>query len=242
MKTFCVLSLFLLISASFAVFTVDVESGMVFTGYNDARIPNDGGTLFSLSDELKSDPQVFGRLLLTYDVAPRHHISALFAPLTIKPTGSIDREVVFGDATFPANTPLDAVYKFNSYRLTYRYDLVRNTDLSFGLGLTLKVRDAEIKVSSVTESSSSTNLGFVPLINFKLDWDFAKPVGLLFTGDALAAPQGRAEDVLAALTLKLSPMFRLHGGYRILEGGADAKTVYTFSLFHYAVAGVELFL
>lgn len=242
MKITVVLSLFLLISASFAAFTVDAESGIVFTGYNDARIPNDGGTLLSLSDELKSDPQVFGRLLLTYDIAPSHHISALFAPLTIEPTGSVNREVVFGDATFPANTPLDAVYKFNSYRLTYRYDLVRQTDLNFGLGLTLKVRDAEIKVSSATQSASKTDLGFVPLINFKLDWDFARPVGLLFAGDALAAPQGRAEDVLAALTLRISPMFRLHGGYRLLEGGADAKTVYTFSMFHYAVAGVEMFL
>jgi len=31
----------------------------------------------------------------------------------------------------------------------------------------------------------------------------------------------------------------LFAGYRILEGGADNEEVYTFSLFHYLVAGVE---
>jgi hypothetical protein len=29
-------------------------------------------------------------------------------------------------------------------------------------------------------------------------------------------------------------------GYRILEGGADNDEVYTFSLFHYAIASVAL--
>ena len=49
-------------------------------------------------------------------------------------------------------------------------------------------------------------------------------------GDALAAPQGRAEDVLAALTYGKSDKFRIKIGYRILEGGADNDEVYTFSL------------
>jgi hypothetical protein len=30
----------------------------------------------------------------------------------------------------------------------------------------------------------------------------------------------------------------LKAGYRILEGGADNDKVYTFSLFHHAVAGI----
>ncbi len=33
---------------------IDLESGVVFSGYNDVRIPGDQGTLFSLSKELDS--------------------------------------------------------------------------------------------------------------------------------------------------------------------------------------------
>ena len=38
---------------------LDVESGVVFSGYNDVRIPGDQGTLFSLSEELDASPKVF---------------------------------------------------------------------------------------------------------------------------------------------------------------------------------------
>jgi hypothetical protein len=62
--------------------------------------------------------------------------------------------------------------------------------------------------------------------------------GLLLEGDALAAPQGRAEDVRLAGTFKLSDHFGIRAGYRILEGGADNDEVYNFSLFNYASVGI----
>ena len=49
---------------------------------------------------------------------------------------------------FPANTALEAKYKFNSYRLTYRYDIVKKPKIDFGLGFTAKIRDASIALES----------------------------------------------------------------------------------------------
>ena len=57
-------------------------------------------------------------------------------------------------------------------------------------------------------------------------------------GDALAAPQGRAEDVLIAATYEVSDNLAIRAGYRILEGGADNDEVYNFALFNYASVGV----
>jgi hypothetical protein len=88
-------------------------------------------------------------------------------------------------------------------------------------------------------TSEKTNVGFVPLINFRLLWNINDKFGLLLDGDALAAPQGRAEDVLIAATYKLSDNFGIRAGYRILEGGADNDEVYNFALFHYASFGVS---
>ena len=39
-------------SSTVAQALIDLESGFVFTGYNDVRIPGDQGTLFSLKDNL----------------------------------------------------------------------------------------------------------------------------------------------------------------------------------------------
>jgi hypothetical protein len=69
-------------------------------------------------------------------------------------------------------------------------------------------------------------------------WNIDDTFGLLLYGDALAAPQGRAEDVLIAATYKLSERLGIRAGYRILEGGADNAEVYNFSWFNYASVGI----
>lgn len=77
----------------------------------------------------------------------------------------------------------------------------------------------------------------MPLIHFRLFWKFTKKFALLLDGDALAAPQGRAEDVFAGIIFKASDKINLKAGYRILEGGADNDEVYNFTWLNYASIG-----
>lgn len=221
-----------------AQISLDLESGYVTTGYNDIRIPGNQGTFFSLNEELKAEGKIFYRLRLNYYINSRNIISVLYAPLTVNSKGSVPRDILFEDVVFPANSDIDATYKFNSYRLTYRYELVQKPKFNFGIGFTAKIRDAKIALASADGQSEKVNVGFVPIVNFRLSWNPVEKVGILFEGDALAAPQGRAEDVLLALTYKASDRIGFKAGYRILEGGADNDEVYTFSLFHYAAAGM----
>lgn len=218
---------------------IDLETGPVFTGYNNVRIPGDLGTYFSLKDDLKAKTQIFYRLRASYVIKTRHTLSLLYAPLETTSSGSVSNDILFEGVVFPANTELAGTYKFNSYRLTYRYDIVQKPGFEFGLGFTAKIRDAKISLSSPNLYSEKTNVGFVPIINFMLLWKINEQFGLLLDGDALAAPQGRAEDVLIAATYTLSDNFGIRAGYRILEGGADNDEVYNFTLFHYASVGLS---
>ncbi|MBS4036150.1 MAG: hypothetical protein KGZ85_16930 [Ignavibacterium sp.] len=218
---------------------IDLETGAVFNGYNDVRIPGDQGTLFSLTDDLKTETNIFYRLRASYIIKSRHSLSILYAPLETKSRGIVPNDIFFEGELFNANAQLTNTYKFNSYRLTYRYDFVQKPKLEFGLGVTAKIRDAKIAISSNQLVSQKTNVGFVPLINFRLLWKIDDKFGILLDGDALAAPQGRAEDVLIAAIYKFSDNLKIQVGYRILEGGADNDEVYNFSLFHYASVGLS---
>jgi hypothetical protein len=218
---------------------LDLETGMVNTGYNDVRIPGNQGSFFSLKDDLKANSEIYYRIKLSYSISPRHTLSLLYAPLMTKSEGSISKDIAFAGVLFPANRKIIGKYKFNSYRLTYRYDFVRNHKLDFGLGFTAKIRDARIALSTEGIAAEKANVGFVPIINFRLFWRFHEKLGLLFEGDALAAKQGRAVDVLFAGTYKLSDQLNIKAGYRILEGGADNDEVYNFALFHYLSAGLS---
>ena len=229
-------------SVTLGQFSFDVETGVVFPGYNDVRIPGKGGTLFSLTNELKTEGSIFVRGRVLYSFGSRNTFSVLVAPLMLKASGKIPTAVQFQDKTFGANTPLDAEWKFNSYRLTYRYDFAKSEQIELGVGLTAKIRDAKISLSGGGASSAKTDLGFVPLINFRFLWNPGSGLGLLVEADALAAPQGRAEDVLAAVVLRLSDSYTVRAGYRILEGGADNDKVYNFALLHYVAFGVTVTL
>ena len=218
----------------------EFEVGAAWASRNDVRIPGSGGTDLSLVDELNTPVVPVFRVRVGYRFRDRHYVTALYAPLQVNATGSVQRDVDFAGGSYPAGTPLLAVYRFDSYRLTYRYSFVRTPSFEIAAGATAKIRDAEISLNGV-ETSSKTNTGFVPLLNVHIEWrPGAGPVGLLFDADALAAPQGRAEDVLLAAMWTLHEGLSLYAGYRTLEGGADNEEVYNFAWFHYAVAGVHL--
>jgi hypothetical protein len=220
----------------------DLETGAVVTGYNNVRIPGDQGTLFSMKDDLIPKTKIFYRIRLNYTIKSRHTLSVLYAPLEIKSDGNVSNDIFFEGVIFPANTDLMGTYKFNSYRLTYRYEIVLKPKFEFGLGFTAKIRDAKITLASAGLESEKTNVGFVPIINFRMLWKPDEKFGILLEGDALAAPQGRAEDVLIAATYRFSDHLGLKAGYRILEGGADNDEVYSFALFNYASVGLLIYL
>jgi hypothetical protein len=220
-----------------AQWSLDFETGAAFSGYNDVQIPKETGTKFSLSEELETDPGFFFRVRLSYSFGEKHHLSALAAPLRLDASGQVNRPVRFNEVEFESNTALKARYRFDSYRLTYRYDLYCKENLTAGIGFTAKIRDASISLEDDQKKTEKKNTGFVPLINFKVDWTFARNFGMLFEGDALAAPQGRAEDVLVALQYQASRKVALKLGYRLLEGGADVDEVYTFALINYIALG-----
>jgi hypothetical protein len=215
---------------------VDLETGGAWSGYNDVRIPGDGGTKFSLHDDLTTAGAPYTRVRAGLDLG-RHQLWALYAPLRLSAQGVAPVDIDFFGTTFAAGTPLRGSYRFDSYRLGYRYQVVQGERLTVALGGTAKIRDAAISVCAATCTVRS-NTGFVPLASFLVHWKFAGPFGLLLDGDALAGGPGRAEDVTLALTWQAAENLTARVGYRIVEGGADTASVYNFALINYVGAGV----
>jgi hypothetical protein len=224
--------------AAWAQVRLDFETGIVFCTKNDVRVPGTTGTPFSLVDDLSSDHEPFFRARISYAAGKKHLFSILIAQLTLPASGRFRETLSFNGTDFPARTPLRAEYRFDSYRFTYRYTLRSDKKFEAGVGLTGKIRDAAIKIEDWDHVSMKENTGFVPLINFELRWSFAPDFWFLIEGDALAAPQGRAEDVLAAVQYWPFEQFGFKVGYRVLEGGADVDEVYNFALLNYFVLGI----
>lgn len=216
---------------------MEVEAAAVWAGNNEVAIPGDSGTRFSLTDDLQMDTTGAARLRISRRWAKRHWLGLLAAPLELEGRGRLPKDVFFNEVHFPAGTAAEATYRFDSYRVLYRYQLVATDKWSWELGGAINVRDAAIRLSGPDISSEKKNTGVVPLLSLGFSWTLFPQFRLRVEGEALAAPQGRALDFLAAIQHEPSPQFSYLAGYRILEGGADNDEVYTFALFHYAVIG-----
>lgn len=228
---------------------LQVEAGPVFETRNEARIPNNlSNSLVNLkgASGVPAAP-VGGRAYLGYRFNSHHELRALYAPLTLAGEIQSSEVINFEGQSFAANTELDTIYKFNSYRLSYIYHFEKGAQWAWSLGFTAKIRDAEIRLtdpSSSTASPAKVDLGFVPLLHLGVRYSPSKEWGLGLDVDGSAAPQGRAFDVLLSsehLLASSGNSFSMWGyfGYRTVEGGADVPEVYTFSWFHSAVLGLR---
>lgn len=220
---------------------VDIESGVAFTGYNDVRIPNETGTLISLKNDIVSDPAFVLRVRAGYTFGGRHTVMALAAPLSAFGTSILERNIVYQGVAFLEGDTVSSSYRFDSFRLSYRYTFVDNDSLFFSAGLVGKLRVADIAIMGNAGYAHRSNIGFVPLLSAKLEANISGPFSVLLDVDALVTPFGRAEDALLAVQYEHSDRVTTRIGYRVLEGGSDGGgNVYTFALLHYATLGMSV--
>lgn len=216
---------------------VVVEGLNVWQQRNDVRIPPETGTEFSLVDLLGSSPTPSVRVSVTADVTERQQLQVVYAPLELSGRGTLSTPVAFAGATF-APAPAEAVYKFSSYRATWSYRVYHGPTWTWRVGFTGFVRDARIALAQGDRSAEDTDVGFVPLGRVSAEARLSSRWSTGFVVDASAAPQGRAIDFAATLEYRPTPRWRVFGGYRTIEGGADVDSVYAFAWLNAVVSGV----
>ena len=217
---------------------INLESGVFFTNINDIRNGNNG-TLFSLKNDFKTPVSPFLRLRVGYLSNGKNHFSLLYAPLKIVENGTLEKDILFDDNNFKANLPIEAVYKFNSYRFTYNRIIISRENFKLGVGLSLKIRDAGFSLKNRELSSEYFSIGFVPLINVLANWDISQKMGIDFFGEGLAASKGRAIDISLSGRYSFTKNLQGNIGYRQLEGGANGTNQYNFIQLHFIFASLN---
>jgi hypothetical protein len=222
-------------------FSLRIEGASAWTNRNDARIPGDTGTLFSLNDLTgRGSSQIQPRWDLTYKQSNNTEWRLLYAPFSVSGTGNLGQPVTFRNTTFGAG-PTSAYYQFNSYRLTYRRTWKDTEKSKWMFGYTLKIRDAEVRLQQGnTIESEKDPRGIVPLLHLSGIETFSDRWYADFDIDGLFAPQGRAIDAGARLNYRMNDRTSLFLGARVLEGGADNPRVYSFAAVYYITFGLNL--
>jgi hypothetical protein len=218
---------------------LDLDAGANWVTSNTVRVPNAGGTTFDLAP--KGAAPVF-RAYLSWLISRHHTIRMLFAPLEREGQFVSSTALAFNGLSFLAGRPIDALYKFNSYRLSYIYQFDPIGGLVFRLGFTAKIRDAEIRLTQGAQTTASTDVGFVPLLHLGARYSFLSRwfVDGELEGIAIPGAPGRAFDGAVSVGYRFNPQVSGAIGYRFIEGGADVDQVYNFAFLQTVFARLTL--
>lgn len=219
-----------LLAAPAAAATLDFDLLSVWQQRNTVQAPNDAAnSRFSLVDVLGKGAWAGVRATLVFDgFRPGHQWRLLAAPFSIDDSGTLTAPVRFQNITF-APGPVQATYRFDSYRATYRLPLTSSANWEWYWGVTAKIRSAKIELAQGPVSASKTNTGFVPLLHFAGEARYGAHWRVSLDFDGLASPQGRAIDLGARIGYALTPSMEVFAGARVVEGGADNDDVYNFA-------------
>ncbi len=220
-------------------FQIEFETGAIWQDRNEIHIPDSAtGTRFSLADIQDSTPIVQRRVEATWHPGRRHALRFVYQPLGFSGTGSFSTPVLFAGGIFTPGAPVESDYKFDSYRVTYRYLFYESSTWRLSAGATAFIRDAKVELRQAGSTATDSNVGFVPLLSFNAEYRFAPRWMALVDVDGLVAPQGRAFDAAAKIRHDLTDHWSVSAGYRMFEGGVDNGERFAFGWFHFAVVSI----
>ena len=218
---------------------LEFEAGAAWQQKNDVQLPNDAsGTRFGLDRVSGSGPFFAPRVQFSTGLAPRHDLRLVFAPLGLKESGNLDQAANFQGQRF-APGGVEAQYRFNSYRATWRYTLREDSDWTWKAGVTGKIRDAEITLRQGGVTSTKSDTGFVPLLHLYGERRLDSRSRITFEGDGLVSGRGRAIDLSLRYVRDFGDRVSGFAGVRLLDGGADSNSLYNFARFHYLTVGLQ---
>jgi hypothetical protein len=216
-------------------FFLEVETGAYWQSRNEIHIPDSAaGTRFSLTDLQGRGPRPQSRVEALWYPAHRHAIRFVYQPIRFSGTGSFAQPVGFAGGTFASGVPVDSQYKFDNYRLTYRYLFLESPEWRISLGGTLFLRDAKVELRQGPTLARDSDVGVVPLLSFNAEYAFAPRWAAVLDFDGLVAPQGRAIDAAFKVRHDLTDRWSVSVGYRSFEGGVDNSDRFAFGWFHFA--------
>jgi AraC-like DNA-binding protein len=150
-------------------------------------------------------------------VSGRHGLRLVAAPLGFDETGFLPYPVEFAGQSFSDEQPVTARYRFNSWRVTYRYRFDRPSGWQVWAGVTAKVRDAEIRLIQGDTVGLDDDTGFVPLLYLAARYRFSDRWSFDGDFDGLAGGPGRAIDLSFRFNYLISERWSLGIGYRGLD-------------------------
>ena len=107
-----------------------------------------------------------------YRFNDKHGLGFSWYALKFEGTRVLDRDINWGDQTFPINARVDSELKFDVYKVNYQYSLFHNQEAELGVSAGLHVMRLSAGISSPTTGKAQDEAVTAPLPVFGLFGDY----------------------------------------------------------------------
>lgn len=162
-------------------FFAEYEAGFVSIISHNIQIGKPG-TLFDYVTQGGQDVLFpFKRYNVGVVIKDRHRVSILYQPFELNTVVPFETEVKIDNKPFLG--PMELKYSFPFWRISYSYDLMKQEDITIGVGAALQIRDASIVFKEIKgdKVSVSQNVGPVPALHVYARWE--TPIGINLSTD-----------------------------------------------------------
>jgi len=164
----------------------------------------------------------------------RQIVTLLYQPLQLKSSALLNEELEVDNLVFPPGTPMEFLYNFPFWRISWMFDFASGTQDELALGLSLQIRNARIVFRSAdgTLYRDNRDIGPVPIVKARAIHHFKSGLWIGAEVDGFYAPisylNGSDQEVTGAIldaSIKAGvPVLRqnssLFVNVRYLGGGA----------------------
>ena len=177
------------------------------------------------------------RISLEFEFHKRNVFTLLYQPLNLQTQVRLNQSIQIDNVLFPAGTNLKLTYGFPFYRFSYLRYFVKNDKLSLGGGLSLQIRNADIRFETADGASlvASRDVGFVPALKFRMAYHYTPYISTEIEADGIYAPirglNGSDNDVIGSIldlsvrqNFQLTSALKTYLTFRYLGGGAQGQS------------------
>ena len=104
-----------------------------------------------------------------YRFSPRHRLDFIYYDLSRSGSNDVEREIEFGDITFPVGATVDTTFDYAVAKLTYSYSLYQTETIDFALagGVYTAIYDVDATNRATGEREGDSSTAPFPIFGFR---------------------------------------------------------------------------
>jgi hypothetical protein len=189
------------------------------------------GTHIDYSENLGGETSTTaGRLDVLYRFNDKHGVGFSWYALKFNGSRSLDRDINWGDQTFPINARVDSEIKFDVYKLNYQYSLFHNetTELGVLAGFHVMNTSAGISASGINRAQSESVTAPLPVLGTFAEYKFTPRFSTYFNYQFFFINyddkiKGSLQDFLVGLEYRVLRNVALGAAYNRFNLNVEAK-------------------